>query len=363
MPKGNNFEEQNINIVNSPERKNNKIENHLEKHNYNIDLLRFIAAILVIAAHAYVLNQAGREWLLRLTNGSFGYGKLAVAYFFLVSGYYISGSATKSQNFFLFLKKRVLRIFPPLIAVVLLTILILSFFSTLSFGEYFSHSSTWKYLSNCILVLNHTLPGVFDNNVYGNAVNGSLWTLPVEFACYLLCYLLVRMHLFSKKGMSFTLILFAIVCSILAVMPWNIGILSAALQPIYMFLVGMFMRKWEPEKSRKWFAALLSLTIMILGFALKLYYIPVWICLPYLFYYISFTKNQVPTVCEQLGKMSYPIYLCAFPVQQALIQINGGQMTPFRNMILTIVISCIFALIYVKMENAIVTKCKRRHKV
>ena len=37
MPKGNNFEEQNINIVNSPERKNNKIENHLEKHNYNID--------------------------------------------------------------------------------------------------------------------------------------------------------------------------------------------------------------------------------------------------------------------------------------------------------------------------------------
>ncbi|MGN0346276.1 MAG: acyltransferase family protein [Lachnospiraceae bacterium] len=336
-------------------------ENFSVEHNYNIDLFRFIAAILVIAAHAYVLNQVGQEWLLRMTNGSFGYGKLAVAYFFLISGYYISGSAAKSHNICQYLKKRLFRIFPPLIVVVLLTILILSFFSTLSVGNYFSHPSTWKYLSNCVLVLNHTLPGVFDNNVYGNTVNGSLWTLPVEFACYFLCYFLVKIRLFSKKGMSVTIILYVIACIVLVNIPLDIGLLSAALQPIYMFLTGMFMRKWNPVKSRKWYGALLSLVFMILGFVFGLYYIPVWLCLPYLFYYISFAKIQVPPVFMELGEMSYPIYLTAFPVQQALIQINDGQMAPFPNLILTIMITCILAACFVKIESAIANYKKMKN--
>jgi peptidoglycan/LPS O-acetylase OafA/YrhL len=56
--------------------------------------------------------------------------------------------------------------------------------SALSVSGYFASSETWGYLSTALLVIRRGLPGVFSDNPYPFAVNGSLWTLPVEFLCY-----------------------------------------------------------------------------------------------------------------------------------------------------------------------------------
>jgi len=48
------------------------------------------------------------------------------------------------------------------------------------------HPHTLAYLSNIPLLLRYNLPGVFAANSYPSSFNGSLWSLPIEFDCYLL---------------------------------------------------------------------------------------------------------------------------------------------------------------------------------
>lgn len=96
---------------------------------------------------------------------------------------------------------RARRIIPPYFFIVLTCALGLSAISTLSFSDYFFNIQWLKYLISNLCFMNFvepTLPGVFcDNEI--QAVNGSLWTLKVEWAMYLsipiLCYIAKRMKI------------------------------------------------------------------------------------------------------------------------------------------------------------------------
>lgn len=59
---------------------------------------------------------------------------------------------------------------------------------------------TYMYLLNGVLILVHELLGVFTHNPMGDAVvNAALWTLPVEFSCYVLCFVGYKITKFGKK--------------------------------------------------------------------------------------------------------------------------------------------------------------------
>jgi peptidoglycan/LPS O-acetylase OafA/YrhL len=58
--------------------------------------------------------------------------------------------------------------------------------TTLPLKQYLTHPVTWGYLDNLYLYITFGLPGVFEGNRFPGAVNGSLWSLPAEFAMYLL---------------------------------------------------------------------------------------------------------------------------------------------------------------------------------
>jgi len=51
-------------------------------------------------------------------------------------------------------------------------------------GAYFTDQEFWKYFLNIVGYIHYELPGVFIENPYNGVVNGALWTVPYEIACY-----------------------------------------------------------------------------------------------------------------------------------------------------------------------------------
>ena len=68
--------------------------------------------------------------------------------FFAISGYLIVISRGTSSSFSSFVVKRILRIFPALITVLVLSALVVGpELSELSIAQYFSHRQTWSYVA------------------------------------------------------------------------------------------------------------------------------------------------------------------------------------------------------------------------
>ena len=166
-----------------------------------MNLIRFIAAILVIYSHSYPIGtgtDAG-EPLMRVSGGQIGFGSLAVCVFFVFGGFLICKSMLRVRDGKTYFKARCIRIFPPLIFVAVCSAFLLGpFYTNLPLGEYFTSAGTYRYLLNGCMVLQHNLPGVFENNIYAGVVNGALWTLPVEFLCYIMCYVMYRLRLLGS---------------------------------------------------------------------------------------------------------------------------------------------------------------------
>lgn len=148
------------------------------------DYLRLIAAILVVAHHTRVLN--GQPPLM--LGSELDLGSLGVGVFFVVSGYLVTGSLERSPRTGTFLAKRALRIFPGLLAALLATAFVLGpLATTLDPRDYLREPTVYGYvLRNATLyAVDYALPGVFLAAPVAGVVNGSLWTLRLEFTAYL----------------------------------------------------------------------------------------------------------------------------------------------------------------------------------
>jgi peptidoglycan/LPS O-acetylase OafA/YrhL len=113
------------------------------------------------------------------------------------------------------------------------------FLSTLTFREYYTNPQSWKYLLNGLLLPVHELPGVFSQSVYDPTVNGPLWTLPVEFFCYILCFLVYKLKLLTPKRFPLVLAAGIIGAAGSILLLKNTGTLLNAVRPILLFLIGM----------------------------------------------------------------------------------------------------------------------------
>lgn len=162
------------------------------------DTIRLIAAVLVLVSHSHplVTGSNNTEALFVATGGQSTFGGLSVGVFFFISGLLIANSFDKSNSVLSFARKRALRIMPALVVVCLLLILIVGPAATnLSWPEYFA--GAWSFMLNAIfLPHDFTLPGVFEQHPL-RAVNGSLWSLKFEVACYIAAALVM---LITQQG-------------------------------------------------------------------------------------------------------------------------------------------------------------------
>jgi peptidoglycan/LPS O-acetylase OafA/YrhL len=158
----------------------------LDPRDNAFDSIRLIAALSVIVSHAFPLTGEQQDPLQWLSGGEASIGHMAVCVFFLISGYLIPASLDRG-SLARFASKRGLRIMPGLVAAVLICAFILGpLVTTLALPDYLAATGTWKFLGNMVfLPVGFALPGVFESNPTFE-VNGSLWSLRYEVACYVM---------------------------------------------------------------------------------------------------------------------------------------------------------------------------------
>lgn len=303
-----------------------------DRHN-NINFIRFIAASAVIYGHMAHLMGVNVPLLCGEEISS-----LAVKVFFVLSGYLITQSYFRDGHPFRYLVRRVFRIFPGLIFVVCVTTLLFGpLLTVLSPYEYFTNPHTWDYLFNCLLRPRYSLPGVFTDVPYPNAMNGSLWTLPVEFAMYLiapLCLIPLRKLKIEIPG----LVVLSVGSSLLSLcnmagvidlsrVVWGTNIADGMVLVPYFFFGALAI---YPAINRHLNLQLSFVLLLILAAvqadAYWKYEIFVLALLPYCALAWALAKPAFFGRVFSENDFSYGIYLWAFPVQQTLIQVFGPHM-------------------------------------
>ncbi|GAB3039726.1 acyltransferase [Parafrigoribacterium mesophilum] len=295
----------------------------IARRNNNFDALRIAAAAAVILGHASELRGHADEMPV-----VFGIPitQLAVGTFFVISGYLISGSWDRRPRLSRYLTNRVLRIIPGLLLVVVVTAFVLGpLVSALDVDQYFASGGTYSYLSNAALIPNYALPGVFSGNPFPGAVNGSLWTLPAEFACYLVVPVI---GLLPRRLRVPAWAAFALVCVVITLFIhfefFGARVESAALMWVF-FAGGALVRLGIVRRRlRADVAAVVAVAwLVIVSFRPQWGLYAAWVALPYCLLAFGVRSTPVLRHASRFGDLSYGLYVWAFPVQQSIVYFFG----------------------------------------
>lgn len=296
----------------------------------NFDVIRLVAASAVLVSHAFPITMGDNraEPLFRLTGGDLTLGTLAVGIFFATSGFLVTASMDRSSTTRVFAWRRAVRILPALVAVVLLTAFAIGPLLSSS-PDYFAHIQTYRYLSNIVFIFDPHLPGVFLNNPLPGAVNGSLWTLFHEVACYIALAATWRAGLY-RQPLSYVIAFVLAITAAVALEAFSSGPLLKVQQFCALasyFLGGTLLYLFRARVPLTLPLVAAASVVLLAGTLFGGAKVVPALCVPYIAIFAGFQKEWV----KLPGDYSYGIYVWAFPVQQALVQLLPG-MGPLTNM-------------------------------
>ena len=293
----------------------------------NFNLIRFIAATLVIWTHAFgLLDRTSLEPVFH-TFG-IGAGDLGVDIFFILSGFLVSKS-WDGKTLMQFAWARCMRIFPGLWASILVSVLVVALlFTDEPAFRFLTSGSTVAYLAHNATMLpttgaRMTLPHAFAHS--GDQFNVPLWTLPYELQMY---GLLAVIGITIGLRFQYVAMIAALgVAGVLLDKAGGIHLIEIDRgRFLYLFFAGAlayWLRQHIP--LRGWIAGSL-LSIVVLTIALTDRY-PVrqavlLLALPYLILWCGLVPRGFLRLWNRLGDYSYGMYIYGCPIQIALISIG-----------------------------------------
>lgn len=297
-----------------------------DSKNNNFDFMRLIAAILVIFSHSYPLTGKTYEPLAAFSNGLVTFGGIAVACFFVISGFLITRSYCQRHDLLNYMRARVLRIFPALIVAVLFAALLIGPMVTIfPLMTYFKAHELYLYIwRNSILQPMYVLPGVFLNNTYPAAVNGSLWTLPLEFSMYLIVAGFGIVKLLKKPFLSSVLVVVGFF--ILVVIDYSKGhlfitnpvLVDASAAPVGCFVLGMIAYLCRSKIILHPAIAVVFILLCVFIPRSLLFQIVFYSTFAYCILLFAYQQKIHFHGLTKHGDISYGVYIYAFIVQQTL---------------------------------------------
>jgi peptidoglycan/LPS O-acetylase OafA/YrhL len=326
-----------------------RLGDFLHGRDNNLNLLRVIAAAGVLVSHAYPLTRGPKAVQPLAAPLGMALGGVAVAVFFVVSGLLVSQSWERSRGLLRFSLARGLRIFPGLAVVLFLTAAVLGpLVTSLPLAEYATRFETWRYTPRNLLLVSmeYPLPGVFEHNPFGPDINGSLWTLAHEVACYVGIAVLGVAGAFRTRRVfaagAIGWILFA--CAIRATgwLPHESRVTNfLELSPYFAAGVGAYLLR---DRIRL-HGVLLAVT---LGIIVATRYTPVFpflfpFALGYVVLWFAFVPGGWLRRYNRAGDYSYGIYIYAFPMQQLAAWLVPG-ISPLGDMAFALPATLVLAI-------------------
>lgn len=331
----------------------------LAGHRNSLGVLRLVLATMVIFDHAFPLGGYGPNPSLGWSRGQESIGGFAVAGFFAISGYLIAKSGMNA-DVVQFLWRRVLRIFPAFLLVLVVGAAIVGPIAWLLSGRALSSYLSFGpggpvayVVSNADLTMRQWgIHDIFIETPYGQEVggsvfNGSLWTLSYEFTCYLIIAVLVLFGLLKRaRLLVLGITVFYFVMQIVAVAaPGAPGQVVPAFADGYtlklglIFLIGSSIALYSREVLFHDGLALLSLVVVLAtlrygGWTVVGY--------PAFAYLLLWAAARLPKAFQWIGAKndySYGMYVYGFLVQQSTAALGWYRLGYFPWVVITIAIA------------------------
>ncbi|UVS76392.1 acyltransferase [Actinokineospora sp. UTMC 2448] len=311
--------------------------------------LRIVAAVLVIVDHCAPLTNHGGSvlptWL------GIDLGAVMVAAFMALSGYQVMGSWRRDPNLWRFTVRRLLRIMPGLAVVLLASVLVLGPIMTeLSASAYFAHPNTWSYLGNNLLVfpMQYSLPGVFPGHPVPHAVNGSLWSLPVELLGYALVALfgllgaVRRRYIVVLGAVLFAAVFERAITNQVELPRVTLEVLTLPLvQYLAIYCVGMAAYLFRVKFT--WWGLLLCVGVEIVMHGSAAVEVARLVTVPYVMLTLASLMPRRLWLPPALTMASYGVYLYGFPTQQVMVY--AGASTPLTVALLSVPVALVLGLL------------------
>ncbi|BBB25359.1 acyltransferase family protein [Amphritea japonica] len=314
------------------------------------DEVRFLLAFIVLIAHTSVLASAEQlDWITQYFDSGF-----AVKGFFAISGYLVTKSYFSSANWLEYLEKRVRRIYPAYVAVIIYCLVVGAITSTMQIDEFMTSLESVKYAVSNLMFLNFlqpSLPGaLLDNKM--QALNGSLWTIKVEVMLYFIVPILCFMYVRLGKAQGFII---ALVVGI----AWFVFFSDYFDHPMSSVLVNQFpgqlpyfalgsvlgFVKFRPFHV---FAILVFSLIYYAGFKSQLDSRSSEIInmIVYPLFVVAIANTSLLAVgVGKFGDLSYGIYLYHFPTIQLLEHLGLYDRNPYIGLLCSIVLTVLMAFL------------------
>ena len=258
---------------------------------------------------------------------------MAVNGFFAISGFLIMTSWLRSGSVRDYLTKRILRIYPGYLVHCLFCALIIGPLAAESIQAYFHNIHWGKFALNALLLSKApALPPVFLNLPLKDVVNISMWSIRVEFECYLMVIVLGWLQFYRKP---FLLVgLFGAVYVLHILQSAHFGVFADHFQeqerhirPVTYFLAGMCFYLFRNK---------IPLTPAYLGGAIVASVLALWggggaiwpLAGTYILFYVAYDSRIKLQSFGKNGDFSYGMYLYAWPIQQLIVQYLGVTVSP-----------------------------------
>ncbi|TPO10656.1 acyltransferase [Mesorhizobium sp. B1-1-5] len=286
----------------------------------SFDEVRLAAAITVLLHHAHgSIHDAKADLLFAFSGGFLHFGLLAVLVFFAISGFLVAPGLVRSGKVIDYATSRVLRIFPALIVVVILSMIVLGpILTMLPLQRYFSDDFGLPLYAKNILTLTYDfLPGVQLPDGHPAIVNGALWTLHFEVLSYIALAVMSMVGILGRPRLLLSVLFVAYVLYVAngifpAVAERLPGRFVTFISLFVYFAFGVALSTFRRTIPYSAALAGLAFLILIASLAYGAGIVAAPLCLPYLVVFAGL--SNLPGRSFVRRDLSYGVYLIHAPV-------------------------------------------------